>query len=275
MNSYSDTGRTGLIRALMAKGYSARNAEKLVNAVFATMTRTLSRGEEVEIPGGKLILEQRKGQARLEPNHIFQNVQTGRPMVKPVRYKASRKVVKFVPDETLDLSPLLPAQPPARREMPEFAACRKVASQLIEKPLDEPGMQLLLQAVYSHARSPIALLQALRERHQRGYRYKTLELLAADIGSEFTPGAGQSSSGVNDFSPPSPTAEQLEALQIASQLLGRTLRTQSIAPLQAAADFPAHKPGSLLRRLRTIRDRGWKAASVGELLSYIRFHHWL
>ena len=257
----------------MAKGYSFRQATKLVNAFFDTMTRALQRGEQVEIPGGWIQVEELEGKARLELNHMFQDVQTGGLVTRPVRYKGARKIVKFVSDESLDLSPL-PASPrPAQRETPEFAACRQLAAELVAEPMDDAGVQLLQQAVYSHARSPVALLEVLRERKAMGYSYETLGLLAADIGFLFTPGAGFSQP--KDLDPQSPTPEQIEALNLAAEVLGKPVSPAHIKTLQQAADFPVHKPGSLLRRLRMIRDRGWKSYSVGELAHAIRDHYWL
>jgi nucleoid DNA-binding protein len=52
MDNHSTRGKSGLIRELMAKGLSVREAEKAVNAVFEVMTRAVKRGETVEIPGG-------------------------------------------------------------------------------------------------------------------------------------------------------------------------------------------------------------------------------
>ena len=65
MNSYSHTGRSGLIRDLVAKGYSFRQATKLVNAFFDIMTRALERGEQVEIPGGSIQVEELEGEPRI------------------------------------------------------------------------------------------------------------------------------------------------------------------------------------------------------------------
>jgi nucleoid DNA-binding protein len=272
MDWYSNNGRSGLIRELVDKGYSLRKAAKLVNAVFDTMTDALKRGEQVEIPGGSIQVEDREGKARLELNHVFQDLETGEPVTRPVRYKGKRKIVKFVSDESLDLSPLPAAPRPARRETPEFAACRKLASELVEEPIDNIGMQLLQRVVYSHARSPTALLAALRERKARGYGYETLELLAADIGSAFRPGPGQGFSAPKDLEPQPPNPEQIESLKLAAELLGWPVSPVYINTLQQAADFPVHKAGSLLRRLRMIRDKGWKCSSLANLATAIRQH---
>ena len=273
MNSYSHTGRSGLIRDLVAKGYSFRQATKLVNAFFDIMTRALERGEQVEIPGGSIQVEELEGEPRIEPNHMFQDLETHKPVTRPVRYKGARKIVKFVSDESLDLSPLPASARPAQRETPEFAACRELASELVAEPMDDAGMQLLQRVVYSQARSPVALLEALRERKAMGYSYATVGLLAADLGSVFTPGPGFSPP--KDLDPQPPNLEQIEGLKLAEKILERSVSPVHIKTLQLAADFPVHKPGSLLRRLRMIRDKDWKCSSVGDLAHAIRGHWWL
>jgi len=275
MNSYSDTGRSGLIRALLAKGYSFRRAAKLVNAVFDTMVQGLRRGERVEIPGGSIQVAERKAKPRLELHHKFEDLRTG-PAFRAVKYRGKRKIVKFRPDEALDLSPLPPSpRPAAKRETLEFRTCRKLVSEMVGEPIDDAGMQLLQGAVGSQARSPISLLEALRERKAKGYAYVTVGLLAADLAYLFTPGPGQGFSQPKDLGPQPPTPEQVEAIRIAAQILEEPVTLEMIKVLQSAADFPWHKAGSLLRRLRTVRDRGWECDSVDQLAVEIQFHYWL
>ena len=54
VDNHSTKGKSGLIRELIAKGLSVRQAEKAVNAVFDCMSRAVRRGETVEIPGGTI-----------------------------------------------------------------------------------------------------------------------------------------------------------------------------------------------------------------------------
>ena len=162
MNSYTDSGRTRLIHAVVAKGYSFRKATELVNAVFETMTRALNRGEQVEIPGGRIQVKQQNGKPRREL-HKFQDPGSERVVVRSVKYSGARKIVKFIADEDLDLSPLPDAPPPAHRETQEMAACRKLAAELVGEPIDDACLQFLLRISYSPARSPISLLRTLRQ----------------------------------------------------------------------------------------------------------------
>ena len=105
MNWHATGGKSGLMRMLMKKhGFSKRKAEKAVNMIFDGMTRALCRGEVVEIPGGRIVLRTRKGTRRIRIQN-FSNIQTGERGGKTVWYKGKRKVVKFIPDETLDLTP--------------------------------------------------------------------------------------------------------------------------------------------------------------------------
>ena len=64
MDNHSTKGKSGLIRELMAKGLSVREAEKAVNAVFDVMARGVGRGETVEIPGGTIQAKIMNGEPR-------------------------------------------------------------------------------------------------------------------------------------------------------------------------------------------------------------------
>jgi len=70
MNYKAKGGKSKLIRKLNSMGISIREAEKKVNAVFDCMTRALWRGEEVEIPGGKIRKVFRRCTERVE-KHRF------------------------------------------------------------------------------------------------------------------------------------------------------------------------------------------------------------
>ena len=110
MDNHSTKGKSGLIRELIAKGLSVRQAEKAVNAVFEVMTRAVKRGETVEIPGGTIQAKIMNGEPR-RASQRFRDVRTREITVKVINYRGRRRVVKFRPDESLDLTPL-PAPPP-------------------------------------------------------------------------------------------------------------------------------------------------------------------
>ena len=150
MNWYSRTGRAGLIRDLMEKGFSVRKAEKGVNAVFACMTAALRRGESVEIPGGKYI-----------------------------HFPGARNIVKFTPDETLVLTPP-PAPAPALP--PEELECRQRVEAFLGKAPDEATMATLQEAAYwRSARKPGGLLRRLQAIKSRGWNPHTLDQLVSDV----------------------------------------------------------------------------------------------
>ena len=111
----------------------------------------------------------------------FQDVRTGEIAVKVINYRGRRRVVKFRPDESLDLTPL----------------------------------------------------------------------------------------------PPPPTREQVECRQLATDLLAKAVDDQIMAQLQKDADFPSPKPGALLRRLKEVRNRGWRITSVEDLTAAFAKLYWL
>lgn len=177
MDWYSNTGRSKLIRELMAKGLSVRKAEKAVNAVFGCMTRALYRGEIVEIPGGCIQAVGRNSRPRQKLQR-FRNVQTGKAMYRIVRFRGPHRVVRFRPDMQLDMSPL-PAPPP--EPTPEQIEIQQLASELFEKPVNEALLARLQEAVEVHPHKPGALLRRLRELKARGYRYFNIRMMAGDI----------------------------------------------------------------------------------------------
>ena len=162
MATNSNGGRSLLVQELVAKGISVRKARKAVNAVFDVMTSALCRGEEVEIPGGAVQVERRQGETRQEL-HRFRHPKTGKIVHKQTRYKGTRNVVKFTPDEMLDLTP---PPPPIRSEEME---CRDLASELLgNHPADDQTMAMQFTPILEQCRKPGALLRRLRELKSRG-----------------------------------------------------------------------------------------------------------
>ena len=94
----SNKGKSRLIRELMAKGISVRKAEKAVNAVFDCMARAVRRGEDAEIPGGRIQAKMRKGQPRRKWQR-FVNVHTGKITFKMVSFRGRRRVIQFKPEQ--------------------------------------------------------------------------------------------------------------------------------------------------------------------------------
>lgn len=195
-----------MVQELVAKGISVRKARKAVNAVFDVMTSALCRGEEVEIPGGAVQVERRQGETRQEL-HRFRHPKTGKIVHKQTRYKGTRNVVKFTPDEMLDLTPppppirseemecrdlasellgnhpaddqtmamqftpdeMLDLTPPPPPIRSEEMECKDLASELLGNyPADDQTMAILNAAILEQCRKPGALLRRLRELKSRG-----------------------------------------------------------------------------------------------------------
>jgi nucleoid DNA-binding protein len=173
MNNHAKQGKSRLIRELLAKGLSVRRAEKAVNVVFDIMAKAVRRGELVEIPGGSMQAKTMNGKARSRMQR-FRNVQTDEINFRIVRYPGRRRVVRFRPDETLDLTPL--PEPPTTEEL----QCRQLAAELIGKPASDAVMERLHRAAAFPPQKPGNLLARLRERQQRGGQYN-VESLACEI----------------------------------------------------------------------------------------------
>lgn len=164
-------GKSRIIKDVMAKGFTARRAEKAVNAVLNLMTLALKSGEPVEIPGGTIQAKARKGTPRRKGQR-FRNVHTKKIAYEVVRYPGARRVVKFTPDLTLDLTP---------PESPETVEARAIASELLGVPASEAIMARLQQAVEVHPFKEGALLRRLRECKKRGMTFNNVEWLANQI----------------------------------------------------------------------------------------------
>jgi nucleoid DNA-binding protein len=175
VDNHSTKGKSGLIRELIAKGLSVCQAEKAVNAVFEVMTRAVKRGETVEIPGGTIQAKIMNGNPR-RVSHRLRDVGTREITVKVINYRGRRRVVKFRPDESLDLTPLpVPPPPPT----PEQFECRQLATELLAKAVDDQILAQLQESTDSPSSKPGALLRRLREVRNRGWRISSTEDLTA------------------------------------------------------------------------------------------------
>jgi nucleoid DNA-binding protein len=179
MNSYSKTGRAGLVRDLMAKGLSVRNAEKVVNAVFEVITRAIRRGEVVETPLGTLQVKTRNVKRRQEI-HTFRNVNTGKRDLKLVVYGKQRRGVKLTPNESLDLT-APPRAPPPPTLTTEQIESRQLAADLLGRPVDNQVMVFLERAAAFPPQRVGNLDARLRDLKSRGPRFTDADQLAAAI----------------------------------------------------------------------------------------------
>ena len=100
MHWRSRKGKSGLIHMLMEKhGVSKRKAEKAVNAVFAVMTRSLSAGEPVEVPGGTIWIDGWPPTRKRRQFKRFRKIQDGKPSYWLGDYP--QRMIRFRPDPAL------------------------------------------------------------------------------------------------------------------------------------------------------------------------------
>jgi len=178
----SEAGKSGLIKELMAKGFSARKAEKAVNAFFECIKAGLWRGEVVELPVGKLVLRIRNGQ-RPRVWQRSRNVQTGKIKFGIRRMPGPHKVVKLIPNLALDLFPLptKAEQAAAAVKAAEDAEIAQLASELLGEPARQDIIASLQRCVDSQTKAPGALVRRLRDLKSRGRKYSNEWMLGADV----------------------------------------------------------------------------------------------
>ena len=75
--------KNAIIKAVRAKGFSARKAARAVKAVIDLWKHALWCGEPVEVPGGVLQAKDTKG-TEWATLQVFQNIHTKEPMVRTV-----------------------------------------------------------------------------------------------------------------------------------------------------------------------------------------------
>jgi hypothetical protein len=170
-------GKSTIITDVMAQGFTARTSEKAVTAVINHIKLGLWWGEPVEIPGGTIQAKVRKGKPRRKFQR-FRDIQQGKVAYRIVSYPGRRRVVKFTPDLTLDLTSL---PPPPLPETPEQVETQQLASELLEMPADKATMATLQQAVTVHPFKPGALLRRLQEFKNRGWKFGSVALLARQV----------------------------------------------------------------------------------------------
>lgn len=175
-------GKRVIVKDVMAQGVTARKAVAAVNAVFDCMKLGLWWGEAVEVPGGTIQAKVRKGKPR-RPLQKFRGIQTGEIEHRFVDLPGRRRVLKFTPDFSLDLTPL---PPPLVPETPEQVELRQLASALLGKPVDKAIMAKLQAAVEVHTFKPGALLRRLRAIQSRGLQFDNdVHSLAQEITAHY------------------------------------------------------------------------------------------
>lgn len=178
-------GKHQIVKDIMAKGFTARKAEKALNAVIDHMKLGLWWGEPVETPLGTLKAKVRSGKPRREHRHKFRNVNLvngNRGMIDalPVNYPGRRRVVKFQPNPKLDLTPL---PQPATRETIEQVEARELASYLLGKAVDRQAVTALQRAAETKRCVEGSLVRRLKEFKARGCHFDSffeLEMHVAD-----------------------------------------------------------------------------------------------
>jgi hypothetical protein len=174
-------GKSTIITDVMAQGFTARTSQKAVTAVINHMQLGLWWGELVEIPGGTIQAMVRKGKPRRRVQR-FRDIQNGKVAYRIVIYPGRRRVVKFTPDLTLDLTPL---PPPPLPETSEQVEARQLASEMLGKAADKPIMATLQRAVELHPFTPGALLRRLREFKGRGWQFCGIDSLARQVTAHY------------------------------------------------------------------------------------------
>ena len=177
-------GKSFIVKAVMAQGFTARKAQEAVNAVVERMKFALWCGEPVAIPGGTIQAKIRQGKPRREWQE-FRNIRTQKIEHRFVHYPGRRRTVKFTPDLALDLTPPpLPPVPPVP-ETPEQVEVRQLASALLGKPADQAILATLQRAVEVHPHKPGALLRRLREIRVRRWPFGDVHSLAGEVSAHY------------------------------------------------------------------------------------------
>jgi hypothetical protein len=160
-------GKSRIVKDVIAKGFTARKAEKAVNAVINSWRLALWYSEPVEIPGGTIQSKLRRGRPHTKFRK-FRNINTGKTDFAYISCPGRRRVVKFKPDLALDLTPLPPLPLPETAEQVE---ARQLASYLLGKAADKVVMAALQKAAELHRCMPGSLLLRLREYKDRGWYF--------------------------------------------------------------------------------------------------------
>ena len=137
------------------------------------------------------------------------------------------------------------------------------------EPVEVPGGTL--QSKIRRGR-PRKKLQRFRNVNSRKIDFENISYSGRRRVVKFTPDLAL------DLTPlPLPeTAEQVEARQLASYLLGKPADKAIMAELQQAAEVHRCMPRSLLLRLREYKDRGWHFNNdLYGLRSYLAAWYWL
>jgi nucleoid DNA-binding protein len=172
--------KAGLVKDLMERGFSARKAREVVNAIFYVMTCALKRGEEVDTPLGMFIARGRDGKSRREI-HKFRNVNTGEINHKAIRYRGARRVIKFKQNENLIFTPPPAPDPPLNFEELE---CRRLAAELTGVPMTgmtDRSMAAVKEAAEFPQPKPGRLLLRLQRLKAQGRSYPNAGWLADAI----------------------------------------------------------------------------------------------
>jgi nucleoid DNA-binding protein len=112
MNWHSTGGKSGLAKMLMHEhGFSKRRAEKAVNAVFACMIGALKRGEEVEIPVGRIRAVTAPANRQRSVEQKFRNIQNQALFSRLVQHP--KRIIRFSPDPKQIRRDPVASSPPA------------------------------------------------------------------------------------------------------------------------------------------------------------------
>jgi nucleoid DNA-binding protein len=117
MDFQAKGGKSRIIRDVVAEtGFSYRKTGKAVNAVFDILGRALAQGREIETPLGTFRVRTRRGKAHAKFKTTY-DISKNRPKYRLHHFPGAHRVVKFVPDQNLDLGWVMMMPRPSKQEL--------------------------------------------------------------------------------------------------------------------------------------------------------------
>jgi hypothetical protein len=124
-------GITQLVEAVRKAGLSARKSTRLVTEIISQMSASLIRGEDVEVPGGKIVVSTVKGETR--KTHFLHTNPDKTQEERIHRYPGRRSVIKFRPGAMIDdhwPAETQTQQPPTRVDLKSQALVQEIKIRL-------------------------------------------------------------------------------------------------------------------------------------------------
>lgn len=174
-------GITRLVQAVRKKGLSARKSTRLVREIISQMEAALVRGEDVEVPGGKIVVSRVKGELRR--THCLRTNPDGTQEHRIHRHPGRRSVIKFRPGAVIDNHwPAETQQPQTRIDLESEALVQEIKAQLRAILGAAPTKELLstLRKMFRNDSSPLwSIRHSLLFIQQTGLPYDAATLPGA------------------------------------------------------------------------------------------------